>query len=180
MKKILLSILSICLVSLNTSFSQLDKNNVLVGTSFGGGDIGLSSSSFNIRVSPKIGYFVSKGLALGIRNPMQFSRAVSGYTSFTSQEIGIGMFGRYYFIKNKPFSIIADLSYDLWINHNSVTYDYGGGSTNTQTRQVIGFGTGFVYFISENIGLEATISSAKFINFPLQGLSLRIGLHIYL
>lgn len=126
MKVILLFLIGINL-SL-TSFSQLTKNNWIVG---GGGKLfsdnsDYSSASYSytakhtqIDISASMGYFFIYKLAFGLRPTFSSLKgkitSLGGGTTNT-QRFWFGPFARYYFLqKDKQFNLLADIDYQYGI-----------------------------------------------------------------
>ena len=134
----------------NGSFS---KGDIFISGSFGFGsqkytaEGNYKENSFN--VMPRVGYFVSENIALGLG---------LGYSSSSVQEtenadkdkvntIAAQAFGRYYFTPASQFSVFGQLS----VEYASVDYD---------PVKVNGFGVGLApgvnYFLSKHFALEAS------------------------
>lgn len=74
----------------------------------------------NIDISASTGYFIFDKLAIGLRPTFSsFKGKVTspGGGTTNSYKIGIGPFVRYYFLNaDKPFNVLADMSYQLGLN----------------------------------------------------------------
>ncbi len=107
------------------------------------------SNSFNI--SPKIGYFATPNIALGV---------ALGYTSgkeeaplipdVKTRELAVGVFGRYYATPANSFSVFGELGVDYI--HSKID---AGASEDVSNAVRVALAPGVSYFISQNFALEA-------------------------
>ena len=150
------------------SFGQTGKGKFLIGTgsnlSFisgsskwktdtGSGDNGISSA---LGLSPKLGYFVTDELALGVELQLGYGKSKNNSDKSHSFDYGVGPFARYYFgsDKLKPFvggalnlggdsqnSTISNTTYKS--KSSTFSFDLGGG---------------LAYFLSEKVSLDLGIN----------------------
>lgn len=156
-----LLILFLCLAHL--AFSQTEKGSWLAGGSgyLQGSRGGDSYVATNLR--PQVGYFIAKNLAFGVSLPLSFSGswAADSFRDYYtySLSVGTGLFGRYYFLRNKTKLFVhGALEFAHIRNRNEI---YVGGSpptpsSNIRSRSVLNhrFGIGLVHFITPSVGLE--------------------------
>jgi hypothetical protein len=181
MKKTLavLTILSLlCTQKIN---AQLEKGNVLVGTDLAKFNLGLNKNSgYDINLSPKAAWFINDNIALGGYATLGVSKQNDASATVTTY--GVGPMGRYYI--NKPNLNV--LKHGRWFGEANVGIEgrnvsKGGGNTNGLG---LGFGPGYAYFITPNIGLETLLKYNGLVGFGNQtyqnNLSLNFGFQIYL
>jgi len=162
-----------------TAGAQIERGNVLAGADIANFNIGLSKPSyFNIKIDPKFGFFIKDNVTLG----PYVNFGVFGSSGNTTVTYGVGAFGRWYANgKNNVSPIRHSLLFgeaNIGIGGQS---NPGGGST---TGLGFGFGPGFSYFVTPNIGLEALLKyngNAGFGSQPYSStLDLNFGFQIYL
>lgn len=127
-----MKLLLLFLIALNltfTSFSQITKNNWLVGGNGGlYSDKADYSSDFyssyqtkytQINIDASVGYFFIDKLALGLRPTFSSIKGeviTPGGGSTNTQRYWFGPFARYYFLKtDKQFNLLADIDYQFGI-----------------------------------------------------------------
>lgn len=114
-----------------SSFAQITKNTWIVG---GSGSVFRSTEDYNspgftqtskftsIDFSPTVGYFLINKLAGGLRltgtyTKGNFSYPGGGTATTEAYKLAAGPFVRYYFLEaDKPFNLLADLSYQTGLN----------------------------------------------------------------
>jgi hypothetical protein len=185
MKKLILVSIFTCIISIS-GYGQIEKGNFLLG---GGGSLNFSSedenSDFDVNLSPTVGCFFTKKIALGVSMPLSFNyftrKSYNSSQSFRGNIYGFGIspFLRYYFFQKKKVAFFGSASYGF----NQEIYT----SKNDDDNELYFFtnanaSLGFVYFISQNIGLESTIgyNSYKNSDFETSNIKLNFGLQIYL
>jgi len=161
--------------------AQIQKGNIMVGANLGNLDLGLKSGTSNsFRLNPKAGMFIKDGLVVGL--DALFGTTHVGGQNGNTINYGIGTFGRYY-ITDKTIDILKQgkffLEADLGFQGQNQTN--GGSSTNGLG---FGFGPGFAYFITPNIGLETSIKYQGIVGFGSEAyqnnLIWNLGFQIYL
>jgi len=145
MKKIILFVSIIVSVK---SYSQTEKGSWLLG---GSASYSSSKPTYGVAenylsITPAIGYFIKKDLAVGALATLQNVPNSSTATSFSP-------FIRYYFLPmGSNAKLFANASYG-WGNYNL----YGGGYTGLSTWAI---SAGPSIFLTKNIALELTLSYA--------------------
>jgi hypothetical protein len=162
------------LISIN-GLSQTQKGTLLLG-----GSAGVQfSDPFSVNFNPNVGVFVLDKLAIG----SSLSSYFSSETRYRYSQLGIGPFVRYYFGEKKlQYFVLADVGlYRNWYKVDNPPFE--------ERRQVSNFwnaraGLGAVYFITQQIGLEATlyyrINDSPGSDNSDSNLFLNFGLQIYL
>lgn len=178
-----LTLLAISMVFSAKTYAQTEKGNMLVGANLGniGGVFSSQTSTFNLNLTPKLGWFIKDDIAIGGLVNLGLSTG-GGNTSFN---YGVGAFGRYY-IKDKEVELSKRSRFFLEANAgiNGVnTKTDGGTSTNTNGLGV-GFGPGLAYFITPNVGLEALLKYDLTVGFgsatTAHAVGVNVGFQIYL
>jgi hypothetical protein len=181
MKKTLSLLTILCLFLVQTTKAQLQKGNVLVGADLAGFEFDLGKSSgFDISISPKAAWFIKDNVAIGAYALLAFTK--SGEGAPTTTTYSVGPLGRYYV--NKPdMNLLKSGRWFAEVNAGitGVNVSEGGGSTNGLG---FGFGPGYAYFITPNIGLETLLKYNGLLGFGDETyqsrLALNIGFQIYL
>jgi hypothetical protein len=178
MKKTI-TLLAIILATVVTSTNaQLQKGNVLVGGDLANFRLGLNSGGqFSMNLTPKAAWFIQNNLAVGAFADISVFTAKGQKTAVG---YAVGPMARYYI--NDPKVNI--LNHGRWFFEGNVGIggtNAGGSSTNGLN---LGFGPGFAYFITENVGLETLLKYDGFLGFgnaaTASNLSLGVGFQIYL
>ncbi|HET8808649.1 MAG TPA: porin family protein [Flavobacteriaceae bacterium] len=105
----------------------------------------------SFEIAPRLGYFVSENIAVGIALGYQNSKSEDALGNETEDisTLALGAFGRYYFMPANQFSLFGQLG----VEYLSTEY-------NIADVKVSGFGAslapGISYFVSNNFALEAT------------------------
>ncbi|RYJ45747.1 porin family protein [Flavobacterium beibuense] len=156
MKKVLLSLTALFAFGL---VSAQDTNGGFAnGDLFISGTVGFSNESTGdvksngFTVSPRLGYFVSENIAVGVS---------LGYTSTTDKApntedetlsmLEVGAFGRYYFTPANKFSLFGQLG----VAYASNKWEQGDLEAKSNGFN-IGLAPGINYFVSDHLALEAT------------------------
>ncbi|QJD97196.1 hypothetical protein HH214_15615 [Mucilaginibacter robiniae] len=178
MKKYIIMGMALFATSLSAS-AQIQKGNVLVGANFADLSLGLDDSkvvSFNI--TPKAAWFIQDNVALGGYLNLGISTA---HNSSTTVNYGVGGLGRYYTGTDVQVLRHGRFFGEANLGIGGVNVSDGGGHTNGLD---FGFGPGFAYFITPNIGLETLLKYNGVSGFGDAGyqskLNLNFGLQIYL
>ncbi|WP_019039448.1 outer membrane beta-barrel protein [Psychroflexus tropicus] len=142
---------SIFLFSLSLS-AQINKGDWLVG---GSATFAYSenkpnevsdSRSFNINISPRVGYFFWDKLAFGLRANLTRSR--------TEFETSTSRFNRYF---TAPFARYYILESDKMLNP-FVESSYGFDAINSDNSREFTLSGGLAVFVNQNISYELTLS----------------------
>lgn len=170
---------SILLVSLSLS-AQINKGNWLVG---GSATFAYSESkpndisdsrSFNINLSPRVGYFFWDKLAFGIRANLTRSR--------TERETNTNRFNRYF---TAPFARYYILESDKMLNP-FIESSYGFDLYNFDNSREFILKGGLAVFVNKNIAYEVSLNyidttfSSNNPNSRSQAILLGLGIQIHL
>lgn len=165
------------------SSAQIQKGNYMVGGELAAARFGLNDGAgYQVKISPNAAYFVQDNWAVGGYVDLGFSGAKNVSTSF---DYGVGALSRYYFspgeggldnlLKHGRFYVQGKAGI------GGQTTSDGGDSANGLD---LGFGPGYTYFITENIGLDASINYNGNLGFGNRGttsnIDFRLGLNIFL
>lgn len=181
MKKLLLAgALSVLGITAN---AQLQKGNYMVGGELAAAGFGLNEGAgYNFQITPQAAFFVQDNWAVGPYVRLGFSGAKSAPTTFS---YGVGALSRYYFSPGEQGvdSLLKHGRFFLEGNAGigGTTISDGGASANGLD---LGFGPGYTYFVTENIGLDASVKINGNLGFGNRGttsdIGFRLGLNIFL
>ena len=181
MNKTFIVAVIICLVAASNANAQLSKGNILVGTDIANFKLGLEDDAgYDILLEPKAGWFIKDNLAVGAYFRLGFSKANDDGP--TTTVYAIGPLARYY-INSADVNLLKHGRWYLEANAGieGRNQSKGGGSTNGLG---IGFGPGYAYFVTPNIGLETLLKWNPLIGFGDEtfqsNLTLNFGFQIYL
>ncbi|UYQ93680.1 porin family protein [Chitinophaga horti] len=166
------------------SMAQTQRGNVMVGANLLNvtGTFQEGSDRFQLGISPKAGWFIRDGLAIGADVQLGLDHRKVDESKTTAVNYGIGAFGRYYINdKNVEFSKRSKffLEGNLGFTGNNTKTKVGGAETSVETNGLgIGFGPGLAYFITPNIGLEALVKYDLGVGFGSSTTSHRVGLNL--
>lgn len=137
-----------------TSKAQIQKGNTMWGGSLSDLQVGLKSGEgFDFNITPKAGYFVKDNIAIGGYVNLGFSKSGAGVA--TKNQYGLGAFARYY---AKPGDVDNLLKHGRFFGEaNAGFLGISQKSQPTTNGFNFGFGPGYSYFITPNIGLEGLI-----------------------
>ena len=156
-----------------SSVAMAQTEGFTKGSLFLSGSVGFSSekepfgeeemkvSSFNF--SPRIGYFVSSNIAVGINASIGSSKETNSFDDEEEKftEMAIGAFGRYYFTPANKFSMFLHLNADYVSQKN--TFDDGVDETEFKVSGFqAGLAPGLHYFISNRLALETSVGLLGF------------------
>lgn len=183
MKKLILTgILAVAGLA-TTMNAQIQKGNWLVGSSLISSNFGLNTGGgYNIALQPKGAYFIQDNVAIGGYVDLGINKVTNG--SPTEFIYGVGGLGRYYLSPGEK-------GVDNLLNHGRWFFEgnagIGGRSVengDSTTGLDFGFGPGYSYFITPNIGLEGLVKykgRAGFGNEALNSnITFNLGFSIYL
>ena len=165
--------------------AQTQEGNIMMGAQLLNvtGTFQSGSSTFDMGISPQVGFFLSDNFALGGAVLLNLQTA-SHYTDFG---YAVGPFARYYFnsIHGQDLQVSKRSSFfvegDVFIQGENIKTN--GTSTNTNGLG-LGIGPGIAYFITPNIGLEALLKYNPVVGFgnstTVNKVSLNLGLQAYL
>lgn len=151
-----------------SSVAMAQTEGFTKGSLFISGNVGFSSTtepgtpddtkinSFNF--SPRVGYFVTDKVAVGIGLGFGSNKNDDGTTEVKSTDLSIGAFGRYYFTPANKFSMMLQLAADYTTSKNEVD----GNETGKLNGFGVNFAPGLNYFISNRLALETTVGVLGF------------------
>jgi len=153
--------------------AQIQKGNLMVGgnlmdlnASFG------DHSSFTMNIVPKLGYFIEDNLAIGANVGLKYVTTKNQGNTFGYQ---VGAFGRYYFGKDQVTPLLNHGRFFAEVNAGI------GGDNSTPVGFDFGFGPGYSYFITPNIGIEGLVKFNGIVGTGVStGISFGLGFQIYL
>jgi len=159
--------------------AQIQKGNVMIGADIANFDIDLGSGqNFSMTINPKAAWFIQDNIALGGYLKVGVSTAKD---AGTDASYGIGVLGRYY-VSDKN-AIVVRKSRFFFEGNVGIEGDNPAVGDNTNGLG-IGFGPGFAYFLTPNIGLETLLKYNGIVGFgsaPTSNhLNLNIGFQMYL
>ncbi len=148
--------LSSLIFNTNKATAQIQKNNLMVGADIADINLGFqkNNTAFSLSLNPKVGYFIEDNMALGA----MVNLGINTSTGYTSVNYGIGIFGRYY-IADQKAQVLKHSRFFLEgnVGINGLNTKVTGQKAVTTNGLGIGFGPGFAYFITPNVGLEALL-----------------------
>ncbi len=179
MKKTIFLFLAAFFLLSGACFAQIQKGNILAGGDIANFDLGLKKgSAFNMRIDPKLAFFIQNNVALGAYLTFDLS-SFSGSTSIT---YGVGALGRYYFADKNNQNPLRHSRFFLEGNVGLTGENVSGGSGTNGLG--LGIGPGYAYFITPNIGLETLLKYNGVVGFgnatTQSDLNLNVGFQIYL
>lgn len=159
--------------------AQIQKGNVFVGGNFADLNLGLDNPSiFSVDITPKAAWFIQDNLAVGGYVNLGLRTQKNSATTTT---YGIGALSRYYTGQDTEVIRHGRFFLEGTAGFGGVNVSDGGGKTNGLN---LGFGPGFAYFITPNIGLETMLKYNGLVGFgnatTQNNLNLSFGLQIYL
>jgi hypothetical protein len=169
---------TIMMIGSNVS-AQIQKGNILVGSDIGNLKLGLKSGTDNsFSLNPKAGIFVKDGLAVGL--DFSFGTTHVGGQNGSTISYGVGTFGRYY-ITDETVQVLKQGKFFFEANLGFQGQDSKGGASTNGLG--FGFGPGYAYFITPNIGLETSIKYQGIVGFGSEAyqnnLLWNLGFQIY-
>ena|SRR5690348_5240929 len=179
MKKITLLLMIGLIFFVSSAKAQIQRGNLLVGADIANFNLNLNSGgAFSMRIDPKLAFFIKNNLAVGpYINLDLFTVKDQG----TSVDYGVGALGRYY-INDTAINL---LKHGRFFIEGNVGIEGSNPSGGDNTNGLgLGFGPGFAYFITENIGLETLLKYNGILGFGSSAttstLGLSFGFQIYL
>lgn len=183
MKTALLTFLLALAASL-TCYAQTEKGTKMIG---GSGAINLQNS-ISAHLQPKLGYFVTDGLAVGSGVLFGYSRwknpTINSEAASRSLTVGLQPFVRYYFGETANTRVFVQANTSLtYTNRSGYNYYIPFDQPNNFTQTSVGGGIGVVHFLTQQVGLEAQVAyrnnSYGYDTFN-RGLNLTFGLQVHL
>lgn len=183
MKKITIATTLLVAGLFGTANAQIQKGNWMVGGNLMGANFGLNEGhGYNFAIQPKGAYFIKDNVAVGGYVDLGFSGAKNASTTF---KYGVGALGRYYLSPGEK-------GVDNLLNHGRFFVEVNAGIGGTSISKGgasangldFGFGPGYSYFITPNIGLEGIVKYAANAGFGNIGythsINFGLGFQIYL
>lgn len=174
MKTLVLSSSLLLLISFSTSTAQTLKGDRLIG---GSGSFSVGNESLNLYLSPNMSWFVVNNFAIGGYISYSYHNS-SG--SYHSHSFSLGPALRYYLTKQGKVRCFTFASFGM----NSGFHFYNQ-EKDTNTTFNGAFGLGLVYFITNQVALEAragyNLYNAFSIDYKTQhrfGLSFGFQIHL--
>lgn len=204
MKKVILGlgILAFTSLSMEKASAQIQEGNVMLGADLGSGVAGTTTNGslfganfnlnkgggFDIGISPKVGYFVKDNVMLGGVVNFGYNKSASvtasdGSTSSTkTTTYGIQGLGRYYASDGQVDNLLKHGRFFVEANAGLAGRNVSGGGTTNGFA--FGFGPGYSYFITPNVGLETLIKYNGLAGGGNMGyqhsIGINFGLQVYL
>lgn len=166
-----------------TTSAQLQQGNWMVGGELAAANFGLNEGAgYNFGITPQVAFFVQNNWAVGPYVRLGFSGAKSSPTTFN---YGVGALSRYYLSPGEE-GVDSLLKHGrFFIEGNAgiggTTISDGGDSANGLD---LGIGPGYTYFLTSDIGLDASVKLNGNLGFGNRGttsaIDFRVGLNIFL
>lgn len=190
MKKLHFLTLSLLVLS-SVTMAQTQKGNIMVGANLLNvtGTFQDGANTFDLGISPKIGWFIKDGLAIGADVSLGLVHTKVDEVKTNAVNYGVGAFGRYFindkrveFSKRSKFFLEGNVGF---VGSNSKTKVDGNKTSSVSTNGLgIGFGPGLAYFITPNVGLEALVKYNLGVGFgssvTTHQVAFNLGFQIYL
>ncbi len=179
MKKFTLSVMVAFIATVLSANAQIQKGNVLVGGNFANLNLGLDDAKVvSFQITPKAAWFIQDNVALGAYVNFGLQTA---HNSATVVDYSVGGLGRYYTGKDVEVLRHGRFFGEANLGIGGRNTSRGGGHTNGLDY---GFGPGFAYFVTPNIGLETLLKYQGLAGFGDAGsqsaLQLNFGFQVYL
>jgi hypothetical protein len=179
MKKITLLLTIALFFFMSTTKAQLQRGNLMVGADIANFNLSLNEGgSYNFMLDPKVAFFIKNNLAIGPYATLGISGAKDAGTNFS---YGIGAFGRYY-INDSTINLLRHSRF--FVEGNAGIEGFNPAEGDNTNGLGLGFGPGFAYFITPNVGLETLLKYNLIVGFGSSAtssiLNLNVGFQIYL
>ena len=159
MKKVVLAAIAI----MACGFVNAQDGGFSKGSVFVSGGFGYSSTEFanvkttNFAFTPRVGYFASKNIAIGLAVGNNSIKSVNGSNRVAKiNEFSVGAFGRYYFTPDSKFSVFGELGFNINSSKNTVTQPFNPDFKSKSNGFGVAFAPGISYFLSKKFAMEAT------------------------
>lgn len=155
--------------------TPIKKSNWIVGGALGSTGYSFEEESFNINITPRVGYFISNGIAVGLELGAGF-QTVKGGDNLWSYKVM--PFARYYFPEGASET-------GRFFGQGAIGISGSDISGKNDTSFAFNVNAGYSHFVSPNVALEAIVgynysksnqSSASAHN----GLGISFGFQIFL
>lgn len=162
MKKIILSALAICAFTFANAQDKAANEGFAKGDVFVSGSLMLSSDktgdvkSNSFELAPKVGYFVTENIAVGVKVGFGNEKdKAASVTTTDNTSFVVGAFGRYYFTPASKFSLFANLGVDMTSMKDKLA--------DAKSKELeIGLGAGIHYFVSNHFAIETSIGALSY------------------
>ena len=153
----------------------IQKGNWMIGGSVGSAGYSFEGETFNLNVSPRAGYFISDGIAIGAELGGGLQTVKDGDNVWS---YGVSPFIRYYFPEGAS-------STGRFFGQGSVGISGSSAGSDSDTSFAFGINGGYAHFITDNVALEAMVgynySKSDLATVGKQsGLGFSVGFQIYL
>ncbi|CAL1520305.1 hypothetical protein [Chitinophaga sp. MM2321] len=184
----LLTLVTVALLLGSTVKAQIQKGNIMVGADLTNINFIFQKegNAFNLNLSPKVGWFIKDGLAIGAYVDFGLATTKDKTTDVktSSTNYGIGGFARY-FVEDKNVRKLEFSKRVRFFAEGNVGFAGKNPASAASTNGFnIGIGPGISYFITPNIGLEGLLKYDLTVgggnSTTASQLSLGIGFQIYL
>src|SRR3954452_11953354 len=179
MKKII-PLVAVAILFFSSSIqAQIQRGNLFVGADIANFELGLNSGgNYHITLDPKVAFFIKNNIAIGPYVNLDLSGAKDAGTDVG---YGVGAFGRYY-VNDTAINLLKHARFFAEAN---VGIEGSNPSVGDNTNGLgLGFGPGFAYFVTPNVGLETLLKYNGIIGFGSRptssNLNLSFGFQIYL
>ncbi|WP_245577791.1 hypothetical protein [Gelidibacter mesophilus] len=193
---LLLTIIMI-LGAVGMSQAQLAEGDYMIGTDLGSGitstasnglfgfNFGLNEGAgYNVGLAPKVGYFVADNFMIGAIVNLGFTKSAKSEGASESTLYGIQALSRYYLAPGEKGvdNLLRNGRFFMEANAGFAGVNVKEGPTTNGFA--FGFGPGYSYFITDNVGLETSLKYNGLVgggNTTYQhSLGLNVGLQIHL
>lgn len=158
MKKVLL--VAVLAVAGLTASAQTEKGKILVGGSIGLGteksDVDGAESTVNFEIVPKVGYFVSNNIAVGLGLGYEYNKFSD---DSKEDQVTVAPFGRYYKNLSDQFKFFGELSVPIGFGSAK---DEDGEKEWESTSFGVAVAPGFAFYPTKKIGIELAFSGINF------------------
>jgi hypothetical protein len=159
--------------------AQIQRGNLLVGSDIADFNLSLNKGgSYNITIDPKLAFFIKNNLAVG---PFAMLGISGAKGAGTNTSYGVGAFGRYY-INDSTINLLRHSRFFIEASAGIEGFNPSAGDNTNGLG--LGFGPGFAYFITPNVGLETLLKYNLIAGFGSSStsslLDLSVGFQIYL
>ncbi|MBC8110268.1 MAG: outer membrane beta-barrel protein [Verrucomicrobia bacterium] len=167
MKRITLFVFALFLTIFSIS-AQTEQGNILLGGTIGGYSVNAGignnkeiQSGFSI--IPRIGFFVADNAAIGLGIGYSTDKTKDGTNpAIISNTFEVNPFGRYYVGLGDKFKFFGELGVNVGFGSSKV--DVSGFEPFRSRTIGVNLSPGFVFFPSEKIGIELTITGISYSN----------------
>jgi hypothetical protein len=180
MKKITLPLTISLIFFVSAAKAQIQRGNLMVGSDIAHFNLGLNSGNgYDILIDPSAAFFIRDGVSLGpfVSLGMSGAKGIEPTIFY-----GIGAFGRYY-VSDTMISLLKHGRFFVEANAG-IEGNNNSESGETTNGLGLGFGPGYAYFVSDNIGLETKLKYNGIIGFGSSAttstLNLSLGFQIYI